>query len=198
MDKKRKLAISRNPWKEPPEAVVKKGMPAVLGYFADLFAEGVTVRRNMIKVVLVGQEGAGKTRCAGVCRVCLDMGYLQVSYIAVAINFPSSPWRAIKPRGVPSSENDPKLLLFRHHTPPWLTLHRSRRCSNRSWPLMCLPLMPHSLRQSLRNRRPTPTSGPEESTVQIDVEEMKMDVDGVSLRVYDCAGQVNVLRLAPF
>ena len=50
-----------------------------------------------------------------------------------------------------------------------------------------------SLRQSMRNRTPTPTSGPEESTVQIDVEEMKMDVDGVSLRVYDCAGQVNVL-----
>lgn len=58
-----KLSIGENPWKEPPEAVVGKGMPAVSGYFADLFAEGVTVRRNMIKVVLVGQAGAGKTRC---------------------------------------------------------------------------------------------------------------------------------------
>ncbi|CAN0097652.1 unnamed protein product [Ectocarpus sp. 12 AP-2014] len=45
-----------------------------------------------------------------------------------------------------------------------------------------------SLRQSLRTGRPTPTSGPQESTVQIDVEEM--DVNGVTLRVYDCAGQV--------
>eukprot|EP00752_Nemacystus_decipiens_P008335 g7449.t1 len=103
------LKMGGNPWKEPPEAVVEKGMPAVWEYFADLFAEGVAhVPRTMIKVVLVGQEGAGKT----------------------------------------------------------------------------------SLRQSIRNRRPTPTGGPAESTVQIDVEEVKMDVDGVSLRVYDCAGQV--------
>lgn len=58
----------------------------------------------------------------------------------------------------------------------------------------------HSLRQSLRNRQLTPTSGPAESTVHIDVEEMEMemDVDGVSLRVYDCAGQVSILRLAKF
>lgn len=55
--------IEDNPWKEPPEAVVKKGMPAVWEYFVDLFAEGVApVPRRMIKVVLVGQEGAGKTR----------------------------------------------------------------------------------------------------------------------------------------
>ncbi len=57
-----KLYIDGNPWKEPPEAVVRKGMQAVSEYFADLFAEGVSDRRNMIKVVLVGQEGAGKTR----------------------------------------------------------------------------------------------------------------------------------------
>lgn len=57
------LRIDGNPWKEPPEAVVKKGMSAVSKYFADLFAEGVApVPRRMIKVVLVGQEGAGKTR----------------------------------------------------------------------------------------------------------------------------------------
>eukprot|EP00752_Nemacystus_decipiens_P012981 g11487.t1 len=103
------VTISNNPWKEPPEAVVKNGMPAVSRYFVDLFAEGAApVPRRMIKVVLVGQGGAGKT----------------------------------------------------------------------------------SLRQSIRNRRPTPTSGSEESTVQIDVEEIEMDVDNVSLRVYDCAGQV--------
>ncbi|CAM9664047.1 unnamed protein product [Ectocarpus sp. 4 AP-2014] len=101
------LGLNGNPWKEPPEVVVKKGVAAASEYFADLFKEGVSVRRNMIKVVLVGQEGAGKT----------------------------------------------------------------------------------SLRQSIRSRKPTPTSGPAESTVQIDVEEIEMD-DGVSLRIYDCAGQV--------
>jgi len=52
--------------------------------------------------------------------------------------------------------------------------------------------MLRSLRQSIRTRRPTPTSGSKESTVHIDVEEIAMDVDGVSLRVYDCAGQVKV------
>eukprot|EP00752_Nemacystus_decipiens_P017045 g15262.t1 len=102
------LSLSDNPWEEPPEALVKRGMAAASAYFADLFAEGAMLRRNMIKVVLVGQGGAGKT----------------------------------------------------------------------------------SLRQSMRTRQPTPTCGSEESTVQIDVEEMKMDADGVSLRVYDCAGQV--------
>lgn len=56
---------------------------------------------------------------------------------------------------------------------------------------MYVNFISYSLRQSIRTRRPTPTSGPEESTVQIDVEEM--DVDGVSLRVYDCAGQVECL-----
>lgn len=46
----------------------------------------------------------------------------------------------------------------------------------------------------MRTRRPTPTSGPAESTVSIDVE--NMDVDGVSVRVYDCDGQVrtSILR----
>ncbi|CAM9861472.1 unnamed protein product [Ectocarpus sp. 4 AP-2014] len=101
------LHVHTNPWQEPPEAMVSKGIPAVREYFTDLFAEGIApVGRKMIKVVLVGQEGAGKT----------------------------------------------------------------------------------SLRQSLRTGRRTPTSGPEESTVQIDVEQM--DVNGVTLRVYDCAGQV--------
>ena len=57
------LRANSNPWKEPPEAVVEKGMAAVSEYFVDLFKEGVApVPRRMIKVVLVGQEGAGKTR----------------------------------------------------------------------------------------------------------------------------------------
>lgn len=46
--------------------------------------------------------------------------------------------------------------------------------------------MLRSLRQSIRTRRPTPTSGSQESTVHIDVEDM--EVKGVSLRVYDCTG----------
>ena len=55
--------LDGNPWKEPPEAVVKEGVEAVSVYFADLFKEGVApVSRKIIKVVLVGQEGAGKTR----------------------------------------------------------------------------------------------------------------------------------------
>lgn len=57
-------------------------------------------------------------------------------------------------------------------------------------PIMYTYSMSYSLRQSIRDRKPTPTSGSEESTVQIDVERMEMDEDGVSLRVYDCAGQV--------
>lgn len=56
------LKLSDNPWEEPPEAVLNQGMPAVSAYFADLFAEGTTIRRSMIKVLLVGQAGAGKTR----------------------------------------------------------------------------------------------------------------------------------------
>lgn len=55
-------SIDNNPWEEPPEAVVRKGMAAVSEYFTDLFAEGTSIQRRMIKVVLVGQEGAGKTR----------------------------------------------------------------------------------------------------------------------------------------
>lgn len=62
LDETNDLATFGNPWKEPPEAVAEKGMPAVSDYFADLYADMYTVRRNKIKVVLVGQEGAGKTR----------------------------------------------------------------------------------------------------------------------------------------
>lgn len=56
------LDLRSNPWKEPPEAVVKKGMVGASEFFADLYAEGATIRLNMIKVVLVGQQSAGKTR----------------------------------------------------------------------------------------------------------------------------------------
>ena len=54
--------LNRNPWAEPPEAVVKSGMTAVLAYFDDIYSAPCSARRNSVKVVLVGQEGAGKTR----------------------------------------------------------------------------------------------------------------------------------------
>ena len=56
------LDLNRNPWTEPPEAVVKSGMTAVLTYFDALYSSPCSVRRNSVKVVLVGQEEAGKTR----------------------------------------------------------------------------------------------------------------------------------------
>ena len=66
MEQKRHLPFSGflnpNPWAEPPEAVVKSGMTAVLAYFDALYSAPFSVRRNSVKVVLVGQEGAGKTR----------------------------------------------------------------------------------------------------------------------------------------
>lgn len=53
---------TNNPWSEPPEAIVERGVLAVKDYFMALFDEGRTVKRTSVKVVLVGQEGAGKTR----------------------------------------------------------------------------------------------------------------------------------------
>ena len=54
--------LGQNPWAEPPEAIVNKGWAAVTAYFEDLYSSGVKIRRNAVKIVLVGQEGAGKTR----------------------------------------------------------------------------------------------------------------------------------------
>lgn len=59
---KTSLNLDRNPWSEPPEAIMSQGMAAAAMYFDDLYAEPFRVRRNSVKVVLVGQEGAGKTR----------------------------------------------------------------------------------------------------------------------------------------
>ncbi|CAN0547761.1 unnamed protein product, partial [Laminaria digitata] len=56
------LYLFANPWAEPPEAVVNSGVAAVIGYFGALYSSPCRVRRNSVKVVLVGQEGAGKTR----------------------------------------------------------------------------------------------------------------------------------------
>lgn len=45
-----------------------------------------------------------------------------------------------------------------------------------------------SLRQSMKTGRATPTEGSAESTVCADVE--SVELNGVSVRLYDCAGQV--------
>lgn len=45
-----------------------------------------------------------------------------------------------------------------------------------------------SLRQSMKTRRASPTNGSNESTVCVDVD--SMELEGASIRVYDCAGQV--------
>lgn len=60
----KKTDLGSNPWEEPPEAVVTQGVEAISGYFTDLFSDAITVQQRNIKVVLVGQEGAGKTRRA--------------------------------------------------------------------------------------------------------------------------------------
>ncbi|CAM9232638.1 unnamed protein product [Ectocarpus sp. 12 AP-2014] len=100
------LSLEDNPWAEPPESIVAKGPKSIRGYFEDLYAEPCRVQRSSVKVILVGQEGAGKT----------------------------------------------------------------------------------SLRQSMKANEATPTGDwKEESTVFADVE--PMELEGSSVRVYDCAGQ---------
>ncbi|CAN0399971.1 unnamed protein product [Ectocarpus fasciculatus] len=37
-------------------------MESIRGYFEDLYAEPCRVQRSSVKIILVGQEGAGKTR----------------------------------------------------------------------------------------------------------------------------------------
>ncbi|CAM9338887.1 unnamed protein product [Ectocarpus fasciculatus] len=101
------LSLADNPWAEPPESIVVKGAKDIRGYFEDLYAEPCRVQRSSVKIILVGQEGAGKT----------------------------------------------------------------------------------SLRQSIKANEATPTGEwKEESTVFADVE--RMELEGSSVRVYDCAGQV--------
>ncbi|CAM9212614.1 unnamed protein product [Ectocarpus sp. 8 AP-2014] len=101
------LELNGNPWAEPPESIVAEGPKNIRGYFEDLYAEPCRMKRSSVKVVLVGQEGAGKT----------------------------------------------------------------------------------SLRQSIKANKATPTGDrKEESTVFAEVEDMELE--GSSVRVYDCAGQV--------
>lgn len=56
------LQLGGNPWAEPPASIVVKGPKGIRGYFEDLYSEPCRIKRNSVKVVLVGQEGAGKTR----------------------------------------------------------------------------------------------------------------------------------------
>ncbi|CAN0102649.1 unnamed protein product, partial [Scytosiphon promiscuus] len=55
------FSLQFNPWAEPPESIVDKGPKAIRGYFEDLYADSCRVKRNSVKIILVGQEGAGKT-----------------------------------------------------------------------------------------------------------------------------------------
>lgn len=50
---------------EPPAAVLGENgnIPAVRSYFVDLYREKRVVSRSL-KMVLVGREGTGKTRCS--------------------------------------------------------------------------------------------------------------------------------------
>lgn len=56
------LHLDNNPWVEPPESIVGKGPDGIRRYFEDLYAEPYRVVRNSVKIILAGQEGAGKTR----------------------------------------------------------------------------------------------------------------------------------------
>lgn len=51
-----------NPLREPPEAVVSAGSEDIRKYYGELLAEGHITERRDIKVVIIGSEGAGKTR----------------------------------------------------------------------------------------------------------------------------------------
>lgn len=62
LDRLQSLSLNGNPWTEPPESIVRNGSVAIEGYFEDLYAEPCRVQRKSVKVILVGQERAGKTR----------------------------------------------------------------------------------------------------------------------------------------
>lgn len=59
------FSCGENPWVEPPAAVLGESgnVPAVRSYFVDLYREKRVISRSL-KVVLVGREGTGKTRCS--------------------------------------------------------------------------------------------------------------------------------------
>lgn len=54
--------LSDNPFGNPPEAVVSKGMEAVMMFFEDVLKEGEVSVRRAVKAVIIGAAGSGKTR----------------------------------------------------------------------------------------------------------------------------------------
>lgn len=64
------MRLDGNPWVMPPEAVVEKGLEAVRKYLQDVQtakeAGADVTSLKLLKVVLVGSSGAGKTRCGNV------------------------------------------------------------------------------------------------------------------------------------
>lgn len=51
-----------NPFSAPPEAIVSRGVGAVREYFEALLQEEHISERRDVKVVIIGEAGAGKTR----------------------------------------------------------------------------------------------------------------------------------------
>lgn len=62
VERRGQLSLNNNDFLMPPEAVVEKGLEAVRTYFRDLFSERVRIERHDVKALIIGQEGAGKTR----------------------------------------------------------------------------------------------------------------------------------------
>ena len=60
---KQKIYLYNNPLEKPPLEIVKKGIPAIKAYFQSLTGEK-TLPLNEIKILLVGDGGAGKTSLA--------------------------------------------------------------------------------------------------------------------------------------
>ncbi|CBJ26194.1 LRR-GTPase of the ROCO family, putative pseudogene [Ectocarpus siliculosus] len=55
------INLDDSPWTEPPESIAAEGPQMIRDCFEDLYAEPCRVQRSSVKVILVGQEGAGKT-----------------------------------------------------------------------------------------------------------------------------------------
>ncbi|CAB1099588.1 unnamed protein product [Ectocarpus sp. CCAP 1310/34] len=53
--------LENNPWAQPPESIVDEGAEGIRRYFEDLYGDPGRVQRDSIKIIQVGQGGAGKT-----------------------------------------------------------------------------------------------------------------------------------------
>ena len=62
LDRVETLDLGSNPWTEPPESIVDRDPAVIINYFKDLYWGPCKVQRSSVKIILVGQEGAGKTR----------------------------------------------------------------------------------------------------------------------------------------